>query len=55
MYGVVRFTMEFFRGDDIRGIYFALSTSQWISIILSFISLSVILLTSSRFKRNKKG
>ncbi len=30
-YGVLRFTLEFFRGDAIRGV-FILSTSQWISL-----------------------
>lgn len=34
MYSTVRFTDEFFRGDDIRGHLWYLSTSQWISIIL---------------------
>lgn len=33
-YPVGRFIFEFFRGDLIRGIYFGLSTSQWISIAL---------------------
>ncbi|MBQ9544421.1 MAG: prolipoprotein diacylglyceryl transferase, partial [Clostridia bacterium] len=33
-YSVIRFVLEFFRGDLIRGIYFGLSTSQWISIII---------------------
>lgn len=33
-YGVMRFVLEFFRGDSIRGHLGALSTSQWISIIL---------------------
>ncbi len=33
-YGVIRFITEFFRGDAIRGIWFFLSTSQWISLIL---------------------
>lgn len=32
VYAVVRFTDEFFRGDEVRGILFGLSTSQWISI-----------------------
>lgn len=31
-YGVIRFVVEFFRGDAVRGIYFGVSTSQWISI-----------------------
>lgn len=32
MYGVVRFVLEFFRGDEIRGITAGLSTSQWIAV-----------------------
>lgn len=38
-YGVFRFTLEFFRGDLGRGIFFNLSTSQWLSflaVILGF-------------------
>ena len=34
MYSVTRFVLEFFRYDAIRGVYFGLSTSQWISIAL---------------------
>jgi len=34
MYPVVRFIDEFFRGDEIRGFLFGLSTSQIISILL---------------------
>ena len=30
-YSVCRFILEFFRGDKVRGIWFGLSTSQWIS------------------------
>ena len=33
-YPVIRFIDEFFRGDDIRGFLFGLSTSQIISILL---------------------
>nr|WP_325305722.1 hypothetical protein [uncultured Oscillibacter sp.] len=29
-----RFVIEFFRGDEIRGIFFGLSTSQWISFMI---------------------
>ena len=32
LYAVARFILEFFRGDTIRGIWFGLSTSQWISL-----------------------
>lgn len=34
IYGVERFLIEFLRGDEIRGFFGALSTSQWISIAL---------------------
>ncbi len=34
IYPVIRFTDEFFRGDEIRGFLFGLSTSQIISILL---------------------
>ena len=33
-YGIFRFVIEFFRGDEVRGIFFGLSTSQWISVIV---------------------
>ena len=31
-YGILRFVLEFFRGDEVRGHALAFSTSQWISI-----------------------
>lgn len=31
-YSIMRFILEFFRGDVVRGISFGLSTSQWISL-----------------------
>ena len=34
LYPVARFILEFFRGDELRGILFGISTSQYISIIL---------------------
>lgn len=33
-YASIRFLDEFLRGDDIRGIYYGLSTAQWISILI---------------------
>lgn len=38
-YGSLRFGLEFFRGDEIRGLYLYLSTSQWISIVMILLSL----------------
>lgn len=35
-YACFRFIIEFCRGDEIRGIFFGLSTSQWVSIIILF-------------------
>lgn len=39
LYSALRFFLEFFRGDDIRGNFYIFSTSQWISLILFLISL----------------
>ena len=36
-YSIVRFVLEFFRGDLVRGAYWVFSTSQWISVIILFI------------------
>lgn len=33
IYGIMRFVLEFFRGDEIRGIFGFFSTSQWISLV----------------------
>lgn len=33
-YPILRFTLEFFRGDGVRGKLLGLSTSQWISLVL---------------------
>lgn len=33
-YAIFRFFIKFFRGDEIRGIFFGLSTAQWISIAI---------------------
>ena len=49
-YAVLRFVLEFFRGDEIRGIWFGISTSQWISI-LTILWVSVYL--ALRKKKNK--
>ncbi len=47
-YGVFRFINEFFRGDDIRGI-FILSTSQWISIFIVSFGVFVLLSDTKRY------
>ena len=42
MYGILRFILEFFRGDSVRGKILFFSTSQWISIFLVFCSVYYI-------------
>lgn len=49
-YPVCRFILEFFRGDTYRGIFYGLSTSQWISIVLFLFGL----LRLFTFYRKKK-
>ena len=34
LYAIMRFITELFRGDAVRGVYFGISTSQWISIAI---------------------
>lgn len=51
MYSVVRFTLEFFRGDVVRGLFLGLSTSQWISLAAAIIAVIWLLL---RHKRAQK-
>ncbi len=46
IYGVERFLIEFLRGDSIRGIFGAFSTSQWISLGLIVIAVAGIILTN---------
>lgn len=48
LYSLMRFFLEFLRGDDYRGFLLSLSTSQWISIPLFLISLFLL-------KRRRKG
>ena len=50
LYGFVRFVLEFFRGDLIRGIFFGLSTSQWISIALVIVG--IIIFINATKKKN---
>lgn len=53
VYATVRFTLEFFRGDAVRGVLLGLSTSQWLSIgILTFSIVRFIIITV-RDKRRK--
>lgn len=53
LYGIWRFIIEFFRGDEIRGI-FILSTSQWISIILVALGVFLLLDGIEKIKNKRK-
>lgn len=59
LYGISRFSLEFFRGDYERGIFFGISTSQWISIVIILIGIILfinksILKNIRRRKTNEK-
>ncbi|MCR5556403.1 MAG: prolipoprotein diacylglyceryl transferase [Butyrivibrio sp.] len=47
LYSICRFILEFFRGDEYRGIIVGLSTSQWISMLI-IISSAIYLYWISR-------
>lgn len=42
-YSIIRFSVEFLRGDEIRGIWYGLSTSQWISIVLFAVCATILI------------
>ncbi|MBR0082373.1 MAG: prolipoprotein diacylglyceryl transferase [Clostridia bacterium] len=46
LYAIWRFFIEYFRGDEVRGIYGVFSTSQWISIAI--LAAGVVILVLSR-------
>lgn len=51
LYSAIRFFIEFLRGDEIRGFYFGVSTSQWISIFLFLIG--GILLIKNQYTKKR--
>lgn len=54
LYAPVRFTLEFFRGDEVRGLVLGISTSQIISVLIFVIA--VLLLVKSRLRsKTQKG
>lgn len=48
-YAILRFILEYYRADEIRGFYYGLSTSQWISLLMVFIGVGFIL--KNNFKK----
>lgn len=53
IYPVGRFIFEFFRGDEYRGFVGPLSTSQFISIFVFAATLTLLIRTNVRYKREK--
>lgn len=47
-YGCIRFVLEFFRGDEARGFYGILSSSQWISLLLLLTGILLLIKTRGR-------
>ena len=54
VYAVLRFLLEFLRGDAIRGVYFGLSTSQWISLAI-LLALGVAALARACARRRARA
>lgn len=54
-YAIIRFILEFYRGDTIRGIYaFGLSTSQWVAVCFVVIGLFLYYLYEIKWSQNEK-
>lgn len=53
IYAVGRFIFEFFRGDTVRGIFFGISTSQWISIIFFITSIIILMRKNIKVSKNR--
>lgn len=53
-YSIMRFLLEFLRGDDIRGGFLMFSASQWISLLLLPIALLLLLGYGRKFIKPEK-
>lgn len=54
IYAAMRFILEFFRGDQIRGFFFGLSTSQLISLIILFCTVVNIVVKKLKIRKPLK-
>ncbi len=52
IYPIIRFSLEFLRGDGIRGKIFGISTSQYISIVLFFIGIYFIIRAKNKNQKS---
>lgn len=53
-YAAMRFVLEFFRGDAVRGSALALSTSQWISLLVFAVGIALIVNSANKGKQCAK-
>lgn len=51
-YSLFRFVIEFFRGDTLRGIWNGMSTSQYISILVFFMGMALLVRTKKIKEKN---
>lgn len=54
-YSILRFVIEFFRGDTERGLYGGLSTSQWVSVALFIFASAVLFIRFNKEKKKNKN
>lgn len=54
-YSILRFVLEFFRGDYSRGVFFKLSTSQWISFVLFVLTICILCVDIYKTKTQDKN
>ena len=52
LYSLVRFTLEFFRGDAVRGFVLGISTSQWISVMIFIIGIGLFIKENKKIPKN---
>ncbi len=55
MYAILRFTLEYFRGDAERGILLGLSTSQWISVLMAIAATVALIFLYRSHTRKSHG
>ena len=53
-YAVMRFVLEYYRYDAERGLFWGLSTSQWISLVLFPVGIAIIVYSWKSGKAERK-
>jgi len=55
LYSIGRFIIEFFRGDEVRGIYYFFSTSQWLSIPIFIVGIIMFFISKEVRSKDKSN